>query len=163
MIRAMAPQTPYSADLGDRDPIEAIRETLESFDRLSRWPDADFERSYAAGKWSARQVLVHLAQMELAFGTRARLALTTPNYVAQSFDQDRWMARESRLGGRAALAALVATGTMNVELFASLSPADRQATFAHPEYGAISIDWLIHQTAGHQIHHLRQLESIGRR
>lgn len=159
----MIPQTPYSPDLGNRDPIEAIRETLGSFSELSRWSDADFERSYAAGKWSARQVLVHLAQMELAFGTRARLALTTPNYMAQSFDQDRWMARESKLGGREALAALVGAGTMNAELFASLSAADRQATFTHPEYGAISIDWLIHQTAGHQIHHLRQLESIGRR
>ena len=52
---------------------------------------------------------------------------------------------------------------MNAEFFASLSPADRQTTFTHPEYGAISIDWLIHQTAGHQVHHLRQLESIGRR
>ena len=156
-------QTPYSIDLGDRDPIAAIRETLTSFGAFSRWSDADFERSYAAGKWSARQVLVHLAQMELAFGTRARLALTTPNYTAQSFDQDRWMARESALGGREALAALVGAGTMNAELFASLSPVDRQTTFTHPEYGAISIDWLVHQTAGHQIHHLRQLESIARR
>ena len=72
------------------------------------------------------------------------------------------MARESRLDGREALAALVGAGTMNAAFFASLSTADRQTTFTHPEYGAISIDWLIHQTAGHQIHHLRQLESIGR-
>src|SRR4029078_12987039 len=125
------PQTPYSEDLGARDALEAIRETLQSFRELSRWSDADFERSYAPGKWSARQVLVHLAQMEIAFGTRARLALTTPNYVAQSFDQDRWMARESALGGREALAALLGAATMNAELFASLSPADRQNTF-HP-------------------------------
>jgi len=155
-------QTPYSADLGDRDPIAAIRDTLGRFRGFSSWSDGDFERAYAPGKWSARQVLVHLAQMELAFGTRARLALTTPGYVAQSFDQDRWMARESRLDGREALAALVGAGTMNAAFFASLSTADRQTTFTHPEYGAISIDWLIHQTAGHQIHHLRQLESIGR-
>ena len=158
----MTPQTPYSADLGTRDPIEAIRETLGRFGEFSSWSDADFERAYAPGKWSAREVLVHLAQMELAFGTRARLALTTPDYAAQSFDQDRWMAREPMLGGRDALAALIGAGTMNAALFASLSAADRQTTFTHPEYGAISIDWLIHQAAGHQIHHLRQLESIGR-
>jgi hypothetical protein len=162
-MRRMAPQTPYSEDLGTRDPIAAIRETLGLFRAFSSWSDADFERAHAPGKWSARQVLVHLAQMELAFGARARLALTTPDYVTQSFDQDRWMARESTLGAREALAALLGAGTMNAELFAALSPADRQTTFTHPEYGAISIDWLIHQTAGHQIHHLRQLESIGRR
>ena len=159
----MIPQTPYSPDLGTRDAIVAIRETLGRFRKFSSWSDADFERAYAPGKWSARQVLVHLAQMELAFGTRARLALTTPGYTAQSFDQDRWMARESTLDGRDALAALMGAGTMNAALFASLSPADRQTTFTHPEYGAISIDWLIHQTAGHQIHHLRQIDALAPR
>ena len=33
------------------------------------------ERSYAPGKWSARQLLVHLAQSEIVFATRLRFAL----------------------------------------------------------------------------------------
>ena len=49
---------------------------------------------------------------------------------------------------------------MNAAFFGALSSSDRQTTFTHPEYGAISIDWLVHQMAGHQIHHLRQLERI---
>jgi len=159
----MAPQTPYSGDLGDREPVAAMRESLGRFRAFSSWPDRDFERSHAPGKWSARQVLVHLAQMELALWTRARLALTTPDYVAQSFDQDRWMAHESTFGAREALDALLGVGAMNAALFASLSPSDRAATFKHPEYGTISVDWLIHQIAGHQIHHLRQLEAIAGR
>ncbi|HKB12412.1 MAG TPA: DinB family protein [Vicinamibacterales bacterium] len=158
----MAPQTPYSADLGDRDPIQAIGQTLGLFRGVAKWSDVDFQRSYAPGKWSAREVLIHLAQMEIAFGTRVRLALTTPGYIAQSFDQDRWMARESQLGARQALDALLGAGAMNLALFSSLSTDDRATTFTHPDYGAISIDWLIHQTAGHQIHHRHQLESIGR-
>jgi uncharacterized damage-inducible protein DinB len=156
----MAPQTPYSADLGGRDPIEAIRDTLGRFRTFTTWSNADFERTYAPGKWSARQVLLHLAQTEIAFGSRARLALTTPNYVSQAFDQNLWMDRESTLGAREALDALLGIGAMNAAFFASLPPSDRQTTFTHPEYGAISIDWLIHQTAGHQIHHLRQLDAL---
>ena len=31
-----------------------------------------FDRPYAPGKWTARQVLIHLAQTELALGTRTR-------------------------------------------------------------------------------------------
>jgi hypothetical protein len=50
---------------------------------------------------------------------------------------------------------------MNVALFASLSTADRQMTLSHPEYGSLTVDWIIHQLAGHQIHHLLQLEAIG--
>jgi hypothetical protein len=124
------------------------------------WSAADFERSYAPGKWPARQILTHLAQSEIAFGTRARMALTTSNYVAQSFDQDRWMARESALDGRTALDAFLALAAMNTALFGSLSPADRAATLSHPEYGTLTVDWVIHQMAGHQIHHLQQLEQI---
>ena len=157
----MAPTTPYTDDLAGREPIAAMRDSLARFRALlGSWSPRDFDRSYAPGKWSARQVLVHLAQTELALGSRARLALTTPGYVAQAFDQDQWMARESTLGAREALDALIGVGAMNAAFFGALSSSDRQTTFTHPEYGAISIDWLVHQMAGHQIHHLRQLERV---
>jgi hypothetical protein len=164
MIPAMPPQTPYTADLDDREPIASMRESASRIAALvSRWSPHDFERSYAPGKWPARQILTHLAQTEFAFGSRVRMALTTPGYVAQSFDQDAWMARESGLSGRAALDALVAANAMNCALFDTLSPADRVSSFSHPEYGALTVDWVIHQMAGHLIHHLKQLEAIGAR
>jgi hypothetical protein len=124
------------------------------------WTAAQFERTYAPGKWTARQILTHLAQTEMALGNRARMALATPGYVAQAFDQDRWMARESTLGAREALDAFVATSAMNRAFFATLTPADRAAPFTHPEYGALSVEWLIQQMAGHLLHHLKQLEQI---
>jgi hypothetical protein len=159
----MAPQTPYTDDLGGRDPIAAIRDSLSRIGALGAgWTPPQFERSYAPGKWSARQILTHLAQSELAFGTRARMALAAPNrdYVAQPFNQDEWMARESALGGREALNALAALGAMNLLLYASLPADGRAAAFSHPEYGSLTVDWLIHQSAGHLIHHLKQLEAI---
>jgi len=160
----MAPQTPYTTDLGDRDPIAALREATGRIQLLSAgWTPAQFERTYAPGKWTARQILIHLAQSELALGTRARMALATPGYSAQSFDQDRWMAREAALGGRDALNAFVAIGAMNRALFESLPAADRATPFSHPEYGELTIDWVIHQMAGHLIHHSKQLEEIAAR
>ena len=157
----MAPTTPYSQDLGDREPVAAIRETTDRIRAItSGWTPAQFERSYAPGKWSARQILTHLGQTELALGTRARMALSTPNYVAQSFDQDAWIARESAMSGADAVEAFAAMSRMNAALFAATSPADRQIALSHPEYGALTVDWIIHQMAGHQIHHLAQLEVI---
>jgi DinB family protein len=159
----LAPSTPYSSDLGGREPLAAMRETSERIRSLAAaWTPADFERSYAPGKWSARQILIHLAQSELALGARARLALTTPNYVAQPFDQNSWMAKESETGGRDALDAFLATNAFNRAFYGSLSAADRATPFAHPEYGALTVDWIIHQSAGHVIHHLAQLEQIAR-
>lgn len=160
----MAPQTPYTADLGEREPLAAIADTSTHLrELLAGWSPAQFERTYAPGKWTARQILIHLAQTELALGNRARMALATPDYVAQAFDQDAWMARESSLSGRDAIDALLGVAEMNRAFFASLSAADRATPFSHPEYGALTVDWLIHQMAGHGIHHLKQLDEIATR
>jgi DinB family protein len=160
----MTPQTPYSQDLGDREPLSAMRDAIERMRALAAsWSPAEFERSLAPGKWSARQIFIHLAQTELALGTRARMAIATPNYTAQAFDQDTWMAKESSTGGREALDALAATNALNRAFFKALSPADRATPFSHPEYGALTVDWIVHQMAGHLMHHLVQLERIAGR
>jgi hypothetical protein len=155
------PVTPYSRDLGEREPLEAIRSSIDAIAQLIvEWAPFRFERSYAAGKWTARQVLIHLAQTELALGTRARMAVVTPGYVAQSFDQDAWIALDDRLTGRAAADAFLAAAQMNLAFFEGLSPAERAVALKHPEYGELTVDWMIHQMAGHQIHHLLQLQQI---
>ena len=156
-----APATPYAGDLGERDPLAAIRDTADRIAGLARgWAPDRFERSWAPGKWSARQILTHLAQTELALGNRARMALTTPGYVAQAFDQDAWIARETRLSGPEALDTFLALARMNVLFFDGLSTADRATRLSHPDYGELTLDWIIHQMAGHQVHHLRQLQGI---
>jgi uncharacterized damage-inducible protein DinB len=158
----LAPITPYSAQLGDREPIAAIRATVDRIQALTaNWTAAQFDLSYAAGKWSARQILIHLAQAEVAFGARTRMALARPDYAAENYDQDRWMKYDRGLSGADARDAFVALGRFNAALFASLTPAERQTPFSHPEYGQLTVDWTIHQVAGHQIHHLKQLESVG--
>jgi hypothetical protein len=104
--------------------------------------------------------MVHLAQTELALGVRARMALSTVGYAAQKFDQDAWVAREARVSGADAAAAFAAISHLNVMFFEGLSDAERQTPMAHPEYGSITVDWIIHTLAGHQLHHLAQLEAL---
>jgi hypothetical protein len=157
----MPPQTPYSHVLGTREPMTTIRETIAGVAALTAsWSVDDLERTYAPGKWSARQIVTHLAQAEIALGTRARMTLVTPGYAAPGFEQDAWMAREAGLGALVAREAFLALARMNLALFASLSAADRQTPLSHPQYGALTVDWVVHQMAGHQLHHFRQLEQI---
>ena len=138
-----------------------MRDSLARIAALTEgWTAPDYERPYAPGKWSARRILIHLAQSEIAFGFRARMTLAMPHYASQNFDQDAWMGIESTLSGSEAVAALQGLGTMNAAFFAALTPAQREVTLTHPEFGPISVDWILHQTAGHQIHHLRQLEQL---
>ncbi len=159
----MAPQTPYSPHLDGRDPLLVIRETIPAISNaVAGWTEEQFERPVAPGKWTARQVLIHLAQTELALGTRSRMALTRPGFVASSFDQDKWLARELGISGPDAVNVFVALATLNLALYASLTPADREIPLTHDEYGPMTVDWIIHQEAGHQVHHLEQLRLLGR-
>lgn len=135
-------------------PLARIRELTRG------WTAAQFERSYAEGKWTARQILIHLAQTEIGLGHRARMVLTSRDYVAQPFDQNAWVARETSVSGPAALEALIGLHAMNEALFASLSPAERATPFVHPDYGTLTVDWIVQLLESHLAHHLVHLERI---
>ena len=152
---------PYGAALGDRDPLEALADTPARIRTLvERWTEPQFERSYAPGKWSARQILIHLAQTELALTTRARYALTQDRYDAQAFSQDDWMPIDSAASARAALNAYTVLREMNLGMWRGLTAGQRERTFTHPEYGTLNVGWIAAQMGGHDIHHYKQLESI---
>jgi hypothetical protein len=152
---------PYAASLGSRDAIEAMADTPSRIRRIaSTLGSAGLERSYAPGKWTARQLLVHLAQTELAFGVRARMALTSDGYVVQPFDQDRWLASEAAVGAEAALAAYEGMRGLNLALFRSLSAAELGRRFHHPERGELEVRDVAVMLAGHELHHLKQFETI---
>ena len=154
-------RNPYSADLGSRNPLDALAETAASIGTLvDSWGDDRFERSYAPGKWSARQLLIHLAQAELALTTRARFALSTPGYVAQGFDQNDWMPLDQGASARTALAAYLALRQLNLAMFRALSPEQRERRFQHPEYGELTVGWIMAQIAGHDLHHLAQFKMV---
>jgi hypothetical protein len=127
---------------------------------VEQWSADDFERSYAPGKWSARLILIHLAQTELALSTRARFALAEPGYNAQPFEQDDWLSIDAGTDARTALAAYTALRALNLAMWKRLTPEQLNREFSHPEYGALTVGWIVAQMAGHDIHHLKQLHAI---
>ena len=154
-------KNPYAEDLGSLDPLKALADTPKKIARLTaKWTRRQWNKSYAPGKWSARRVLIHLAQTELALTTRVRYAASQDGYTAQPFDQDAWLSLDDGVDGSTALAAYLALRRLNVALFEGLTPAQRKRTFAHPEYGALTPSWVAAQLAGHDIHHLKQLQQI---
>ena len=80
---------PYASDLAGRDPIQAMRDTPRRIQAIvSGMKPADFARSYAPGKWNARQIMAHLADTEIVFAFRLRQARAEQHHVIQPFDQD---------------------------------------------------------------------------
>jgi len=152
---------PYAEDLGNRNPLDALRDTSERIQQLvTSWSDDAFERSYAPGKWSARQILLHLVQTELALSTRARYALAQSGYTAQPFSQDDWMPIDDATDARTALAAYTSLRGLNLAMWKRATREQLDRVFSHPEYGDLTVGWILAQMAGHDIHHLKQLQAI---
>ena len=152
---------PYGSYLQGREPLGALGETVPRLRELwkSIFPAA-VERPYAPGKWTAQQIVMHLAQVEIITGTRLRQALTLDEYTVQPFDQDDWMRREPLADAALVYEAFCAMRAWNLALWRSLDSAERAKTFTHPEQGERTISWLLEWLAGHDLNHLPQLEQI---
>jgi hypothetical protein len=51
---------------------------------------------------------------------------------------------------------------MNQALFASLSPVERAMPFSHPDYGTLTVDWIVQLLESHLTHHVAHFEQIAR-
>jgi DinB superfamily len=147
--------------LGDRSPGEAMDAARKRIEELvDQLGEEGFSRSYGPGKWTAREILVHLADAELTIGFRLRQALAQQNHTVQAFDQDVWARRYASYDARLAARTFGAVRLWNLALIRTLSPEDLAKPVMHPERGIESVGTIIRMLAGHDLNHLAQLEQI---
>ncbi len=150
---------PYASQLGSQDPLRVIADTprrLQAF--VESMGEGRSEEPRAPGKWSPREVLVHLADTEIAFAFRLRQALAEDNHVIQPFDQDQWMRVAPDHSVESALATFKAVRVWNLALIRNVRPDQLSKPLSHPERGAMTFQTLIETIAGHDCNHLSQLE-----
>ena len=152
---------PYAQFLGGRNPLEVLAETQVRIPAIARGLGTEgLKRSYAPGKWTAAQVLAHLADCEIAFGFRVRQIISEPDLGIQTFDQDQWARHYAGLDGLEAAQAFQALRAWNLALFRRLSADELEKAAAHPERGPENAETTIRIMAGHTLNHLEQLEKI---
>jgi hypothetical protein len=152
---------PYSDLVGTRDPIEVLSSSPRRIAQLVEgWDTKRWARSYAPGKWSAAQVVLHLLHDELAWSIRIRYALTVADYVPRPFEGADWVRLESPAEGPAALEAFLALRRLNLLLYRRLKGRELAQALAHPEFGTITVEWVLRVLAGHDLHHIKHLEAI---
>jgi hypothetical protein len=151
------------AVLGDRDPVEVLAELDGWLDRrFADVPEAVLRRPEAPGKWSATDVVQHLADSELVLGFRMRMILTEDRPPLQGYDQDRWVttlryADVPLVESRAQLSAL---RSANLRVMRRLGPVDLERVGMHSERGPESLGHLIRLMAGHDLVHRRQIDRV---
>ncbi len=155
---------PYAPHLGERDPLEVIAATARQLESLVETIGLiRAEEPAAPGKWSAREILCHLADCETVFAFRLRQSLAEDHHVIQPFDQEKWAEHYRVFDVRGALAVFSAVRNWNVALIRSVVPGVLSKPVTHPERGAMTFQVLIETMAGHDLNHLRQIEAIAAR
>jgi hypothetical protein len=116
--------------------------------------------SPAPGKWSAAEIVSHLADCEIVFAFRLRQTLAEDNPTIQPFDQEKWAAQYPGTAAALALETFSALRKWNLLLIQSALPAAADRAMTHPERGMMTFQTVVETAAGHDLNHLAQLRRI---
>jgi uncharacterized damage-inducible protein DinB len=157
----MSDLNPYASFLGSEDPLKILSLTARKIETILE--DLGSERVNqppAPGKWSAREIVCHLADCELVFAFRLRQTISENDHVVQPFDQEKWAANYAGYNTREALTTFHATRNWNLAFIRSIKPDEHAKQVTHPERGTMTFQTIIETMGGHDINHLRQLDAM---
>src|SRR6187549_2289792 len=84
----------YIAALEGRDPIESLRKGPKRMKKLLKgYSEKQLAKQPAPGKWSAKEVMAHMADGEVILGARIRFIAAMDNPSIPGYDQDRFVER----------------------------------------------------------------------
>ena len=146
--------------LGDNDPVLVLEATPARLETLTLgFTESDWSRSYGPGKWDARHIVAHLADVELGVGFRIRQMVAGVETL-QAFDENAWAEPYSRSDPALAMETFRALRAWNLLRYASFGLEEWLRESLHPERGPMSVDLSVRLSAGHDLNHLGQLERL---
>ncbi|MFT7620623.1 MAG: hypothetical protein ACI97A_004280 [Planctomycetota bacterium] len=123
--------------------------------------DSFLDLRYGTGKWSIREVLAHLADVEMINAWRFLRAIAETGGAVEGFDESRWAENLNYASRPGSVSGALFSGSRGVVIyhFANLPEASLEGVSLHPEKGPMNgWQWaqLIHD---HGAHHLSQLDA----
>jgi hypothetical protein len=114
----------------------------------------------APGKWSARQIVAHLADSELVAAHRFRQIVAEDGPTLTAYDQELWARNLDyvRRKPKQSLETFRRLRSENYELLRGLPESAFERSGNHTEAGAITLRALVERNAGHTESHARQLQ-----
>jgi hypothetical protein len=149
--------------LAGQDPLKVQAGTAKKLERLIRGvPASKLRKRPAPGKWSAGEILAHLADTEIVVGWRMRQILGAPGTPIQAFDQDSWVAagHYEKRDPRKSAEQFRVLREANLSLLKSLAPQQWKDHGMHSERGVETIEHIVRMMAGHDVNHTQQVERI---
>ncbi len=132
-----------------------LRRTLEPL------TDGQLDTPYRPGGWTVRQVVHHLPDSHMNSLIRFKWALTEDRPLIKAYDEKGWaVLPDSRDPIARSLDLLAALHARWADLLRSLSWAQLQREFVHPESGPASLAVTVGTYAWHGQHHLAHIERL---
>ena len=153
----------YAKALGEDDPVEVMADTPGRLRRLVRGlTEKQLAKKPAPGKWSIREIVAHLADGEVILGSRYRLIGAHDRPPIAGYDQDAFVEKLGVASARTAdlIDDFAMARAVNLGLLERLPGAAWDRVGLHAERGEESIRKMVHMYAGHDRHHLLQIETI---
>lgn len=153
----------YAEALGGQDPILVMATTPDRLRKMLRGlTEAQLAKRPLPGKWSIKEIVAHLADGEMILGSRYRFVAAQDRPVIIGYDQDAFVVM---LGvANTTTADLVddfaLARAVNLGLLDRLPTESLDRVGIHAERGEESILKMLHMYAGHDVHHLRQIETL---
>ena len=118
----------------------------------------ELDAAPAPGKWTARQIVHHLADSEMTAAVRFRLLVAEDRPAIKGYDQDRFADRlHYERGHEASLELFRATRAATAELMMCLDEADWLREGTHTEVGRFGLDTWLRIYAPHAHRHADQI------
>jgi uncharacterized damage-inducible protein DinB len=157
----MSALNPYEKFLDGRPVEEILAATPARLAGLiERMGPAKATMSPAPGKWSAAEIIAHLADCELVFAFRLRQTLAEDAPTIQPFDQEKWAEQYGGISASQALDVFKAMRGWNLQLVKNAGPDAAGRTVTHPERGTMTFQTIVETMAGHDLNHIGQLQRI---
>jgi hypothetical protein len=121
--------------------------------------DEELDARPAPGKWTAREVVHHLADSEMTSAIRLRLLLAAPKPNITGYDQDEFARRlHYDRPIEASLEAFKAARRTTAEILDRLTGADWLREGTHTEHGPYTVERWLEIYADHAHNHAAQIK-----
>jgi hypothetical protein len=127
--------------------------------------EAQFDTVYRPGGWTVRQVVHHLADAQLNWYIRTKLAVTEDKPTIKPYDEARWAELEDAQRGPIEPSLVLLEGLHQrwVKLYEALTPADWTREFLHPERGVLTLEYTLPMLVWHGRHHTAHITELRKR
>jgi hypothetical protein len=127
-------------------------------DALVKVTAGELDARPGAGKWTAREIVHHLADSEMTAAVRFRLLLAEDRPAIKGYDQDRFADRlHYDRAHEASLELFRAARASTAELMGCLTEAEWLREGTHSELGRFGLDTWLRTYAGHAHRHADQI------